>query len=66
MAAERSEIATPRYKRDDTYSGTTQDVIRLIHEAEQRGVARVEIRHKDWHVIVEWPEHSGRTEATDG
>jgi hypothetical protein len=45
----------PTYRRSDTYSGPTQDVIRMIHEAYVRGAISVEITHDKWHVIVEWP-----------
>lgn len=48
-------FANPRYTHDDTYSGWTQDVIRLMHEAHTRGATHVEIRHKEWTVIVDWP-----------
>lgn len=52
-------ILTPTYKLNDTYSGYTQDVIRLIHEAYERGATRIDIHHEMWNVTVEWP---GRTE----
>ncbi len=43
------------YRTGDTYSAWTQDVVRLIDEAFQRGASTVEIRNDVWHVTVEWP-----------
>lgn len=47
--------AVPHYTRGSTYDGTTQDIIRVLHESRARGAVHVEIRTDKWHVIADWP-----------
>lgn len=43
------------YKLKETCLGSTQDVVHLIEAAVVAGAKYIEITHKEWHVVVEWP-----------
>lgn len=50
------------YKRDDTYSGWTQDIIRMVDELHQRGYGTIRIQKDGWTIHASRDPEEGNDE----